>query len=150
MGGETFADIATLNEWFYERLQHGNSNFATNINNQAQVDSIIAKYGTRYVMFTGVETENRKIIQRPVLFALSCIVVVPVIRAFIPRNNSSYDVAVLDLKTGEVITVQHEVKLKGKEDANTKGFYSKIFSQLSKAKKPNADGKPVTEMERGM
>jgi hypothetical protein len=150
LDGDTFSDLATLNEWFYERMQHGTGGYATTMNNQAQVDSIIAKYGTRYVMFTGVETEYRKKIQHPFWFGVSCIAVVPVIRAFIPRNNMSYDAAIVDLKTGEVISVQHYTTRKGKEAENTSGFYKKLFTKMHKVKKPKADGKPVTEAERGM
>ncbi len=150
LDGDSFSDLATLNEWFYERIQHGTGGYATTMNNQAQVDSVMAKYGTRYVMFTGVQVEYRKKIQRPFWFAVSCIAVVPVIRAFIPRNNMSYDACVLDLKTGEVITIRHQTMLKGKEAENTEEFYKNLFDKLHKVKKPKADGKPVSELERGM
>jgi hypothetical protein len=150
LDGDSFADLAVLNEWFYERIQHGTGGYTTTMNNQAQVDSVIAKYGTRYVMFTGVEVEYRKKIQRPFWFGVSCLAVVPVIRAFIPRNNMSYDAVVLDLKTGEVISIRHSTKLKGKEAANTQEFYKNLFDKMHKMKKPKADGKPVTEAERGM
>lgn len=150
LDGDAFADLAVLNEWFFERMQHGSNGYATTINNQAQVDSIIAKYGTRYVMFTGVEVEYRKRIQHPFWFGVSCLAVVPVIRAFIPRNNMSYDACVLDMKTGEVITIRHSTKLKGKEAENTQEFYKALFEKMHKSKKPRTDGKPVTELERGM
>ncbi len=150
LDGDTFSDLAILNEWFYERMQHGSGGFATTLNNQPQVDSIITKYGTRYVMFTGVETEYRKKIQHPFWFGVTCLAIVPAIRGFIPRNNMTYDVAVLDLKTGEVITVDHAFKNRGKESENTSSFYSKLFVKMHKIKKPKADGKPVTEEERGM
>lgn len=150
LDGDAFADLAVLNEWFYERIQHGSNGYATTINNQAQVDSIIAKYGTRYVMFTGVEVEYRKKIQRPVLFAISCLAVVPAVRAFIPRNNMSYDAAILDIKTGEVVAIRHKTFLKGKEAENTQEFYKQLFDKMHKVKRPKADGKPVTEAERGM
>ncbi|MDQ3109413.1 MAG: M48 family metallopeptidase [Bacteroidota bacterium] len=150
LDGDSYADLATLNEWFYERIQHGSGGYATTMNNQAQVDSLIAKYGTRYVMFTGVQVEYRKRIQHPFWFGVSCLVVVPVIRAFIPRNNMSYDAVVMDLKTGEVISLNHRTFLKGKEAENTSEFYKNLFDKMHKVKKPKADGKPVTELERGM
>jgi Zn-dependent protease with chaperone function len=150
LDGDAFGDLAMLNEWFYERIQHGSGGYAKTMNNQAQIDSIIAKYGTRYVMFTGVEVEYRKRIQRPFWFGVSCLAVVPVIRAFIPRNNMSYDACVLDLKTGEVITIRHTTKLKGKEAENTQEFYKRLFDKMHKVKKPKTDGKPVSELERGM
>jgi Zn-dependent protease with chaperone function len=150
LDGDAYTDLATLNEWFYERMQHGSGGYATTMNNQAQVDSLIAKYGTRYVMFTGVETEYKKKIQHPFLFGISCVAVVPVIRAFIPRNYMTYDAAVLDLKTGEVVSIRHEFMRKGKESENTEKFYNKLFSKMHKEKKPKTDGKPVTEEERGM
>ena len=150
LDGDAFSDLAILNEWFYERMQHGSGGYATTMNNQAQVDSIIAKYGTRYVMFTGVEAEYKKKIQHPFWFGVSCLAVVPAIRAFIPRNYVTYDAAVLDLKTGEVISIKHEFRKKGKEWENTSSFYNRLFTKMHKTKKPRTDGKPVTEEERGM
>lgn len=150
LAGDTFSDLATLNEWFYERLQHGSGGFATTINNQAQIDSIISKYGTPYVMFTLVESEYRKKIQHPFWFGVSCMLVVPAIRAFIPRHSTTIDVAILDLKTGEVIVVEHMRKTTGKEIDNTTEYYKNLFEKMSHRKKPKSDGKPVTEKERGM
>ena len=150
LAGDTFSDLATLNEWFFERMQHGTGGYATTINNQAQIDSIIKRYGTQYVMFTMVETEYRKKIQHPFWFAVSCTFVVPAIRVFIPRHSMTYDVAILDLKTGEVISVQHTQKHRGKEIENTPAFYKRLFAKMILRKKPKADGKPVTEKERGM
>ncbi len=150
LAGDTFSDLAILNEWFFERLQHGTGGYATTINNQMQIDSIIKRYGTRYVMFTMVETEYRKKIQHPFWFGVSCLVVVPAIRVFIPRHSMTYDVAILDLKTGEVISVQHTRKNHGKEIENNPAFYKKLFAKMALRKKPKADGKPVTEAERGM
>jgi Zn-dependent protease with chaperone function len=150
LAGDTFSDLAALNEWFYERIQHGTGGFATTINNQAQIDSIIQHYGTRYVMFTILETEYKKKIQHPFWFGVSCLVVVPAVRAFIPQHYYTYDIAVLDLKTGEVISTEHVRKKKGKEaEANT-AVYKKVFGKLKLPKKPGMDGKPVTEAERGM
>ncbi|HET6992138.1 MAG TPA: hypothetical protein VFJ43_12475, partial [Bacteroidia bacterium] len=150
LAGDTFTDLAALNEWFYERMQHGSGGYATTINNQSQVDSIIRRYGTRYVMFTMLETEYRKKIQNPVWFGISCIAVFPVIKAFIPSHYYTYDIAVLDLKTGEVISVEHIRKKKGKEIEATSSVYKKLFGKMHLPKKPKTDGKPVTEEERGM
>ncbi|CAN5263313.1 hypothetical protein BH09BAC5_BH09BAC5_07370 [soil metagenome] len=148
--GNTFTDLAVLNEWFYERMQHGTGGFARTMNNQAQVDSIVKKYGTRYVMFTAVETEYRKNIQHPVLYGISCLFVVPAIRAFIPRTNMTYDAVIMDMTTGEVVNIKHTYKHKGKEAENTKNYYHTLFNKMHRAKKPQTDGKPVTEEERGM
>lgn len=150
LDGDTFADLALLNQWFFERVQHGSHNYASTVHNQAEIDSIINRYGTRYVMFTMVESAKYRKIQRPVLYALSCIAVVPVVRAFIPRNTMSYDAAVLDLKTGEVIATDHERKRKGKEVDNTPAFYKEIFQKMKRPKRPKPAGSPVTEAERGM
>jgi Zn-dependent protease with chaperone function len=150
LDGDTFADLAILNEWFYERLQHGSKDYVTTMNDQAQIDSVIRKYGTRYVMFTMVESDTYKKIQRPFWFAVSCIAVIPAVRAFIPRQTVSYDNVVLDLKTGKVVSIDHQRKKKGKENENTNAFYKKLFEKMHRPKKPNTDGKPVTDEERGM
>lgn len=55
-----YPDLAALNEWFYERMQHGSNGYSTTLNNQAQIDAIIKKYDTRYIMFTLLESEYRK------------------------------------------------------------------------------------------
>lgn len=154
---DAFSDMATLNEWFFEKMQHGSHDFAWTVNNQAQADSIMKKYHTRYVMFTTVETNYFKKIQHPFWFGVSCIAVVPAIRAFIPRHKYYYDSAILDLKTGEVIEVRHEKVKRGKEKDTTQAFYKKVFSKMKKPvreKKHNAngrnDGKPASDSERGM
>jgi beta-barrel assembly-enhancing protease len=154
LAGDSFADMASLNEWLYEKMMHGSHDHALNVSNQAEIDSIIKKYGTRYVMFTSVEISYYKKIQHPVWFGISCLAVVPAIRAFIPRQRYYYDVAILDLKTGQVIQVEHIRKKKGKEKAATASYYKKIFAKMKKPKKPEEKkgegGKPVTEGERGM
>ncbi|HLG02280.1 MAG TPA: M48 family metallopeptidase [Bacteroidia bacterium] len=151
--GDSMADLAALNEWFFEKRQHGSHAFATNVNNQAQADSIMKKYNTRYVMFTAVEASYYKRIQRPFWFGVSCLAVIPAVRAFIPRQNCVYDVAILDLKTGDVIHVSHEVVKRKKENESTHAFYYSLFEKIKKPAKEKANsggGKPDTEEKRGM
>jgi hypothetical protein len=150
LDGDTFSDLAVLNEWFYERIQHGSKDYVATMNDQAQVDSIIEKYGTRYVMFTMVESDTYKKIQHPFWFGVSCLAVIPAVRAFIPNQSEIYDNVVIDLKTGKVVSMEHVRKKKGKEVENTNAFYKMIFEKLHRAKRPKTDGKPVGEDERGM
>jgi hypothetical protein len=150
---DSFADYATLNEWFFEKMQHGSHSFARTVNNQSEADSIMKKYHTRYVMFTTVETNYYKRIQHPFWFGVSCIAVIPAVRALVPRNRFYYDCAILDLKTGEVIEVRHEKIKKGKEKENTSKFFKGVFTKMKKPKKKasgNGSGKPVSDAERGM
>ncbi|HEU4718508.1 MAG TPA: M48 family metallopeptidase [Bacteroidia bacterium] len=154
--GDSLSDLAVLNEWFYEKLQHGNHSWAWTVNDQSRADSIAKKYGTRYVMFTSVEADYYRKIQHPVLFAMSCAFVVPAVRAFIPREKFFLDAAILDLKTGEVINVKHQLLRKGKEGNRTTEFYRDLFSKMVKPKREKPanthgrGGKPVDEDERGM
>lgn len=155
LASDSFADIATLNEWFFEKMQHGSHGYAWTVNNQSETDSIMKKYNTRYVMFTTVETNYYKKIQHPFWFGVSCIAVVPAIRAFIPRNRYYYDSAILDLKTGKVIEVRHEKIKHGKEKDKTSAFFKEVFQKMKKpAMKTdtsgNRSGKPVSDEERGM
>jgi beta-barrel assembly-enhancing protease len=129
---DSFADYAALNEWFFEKMQHGANGYAWTINNQQEADSISKKYGTRYVMFSSVEIGHYKKIQHPVLFGISCLAVVPAIRAFIPRHTYYYDVAILDLKTGQVIEVRHEKIKRGKEKDASEKFFGNVFEKMKK------------------
>jgi hypothetical protein len=139
---DSFADYALLNEWFYERAQYGSSKYATNLSNKAEIDSLIKRYGTPYVMFTGVEASYLKRVQRPVLYAITCVAVLPVIYAFIPRREFYYDAVVLDLRTGEVVQTESEKEKRGKETDHTADFFKEFFNKLKKPVKP-ADPKPV-------
>lgn len=139
---DTFADYAVLNEWFYERIQYGNNNYATNVANKAAIDSLIVKYGTPYVMFTNVEASYLKRIQHPVWFAVSCVAVLPVVYAFIPRHEFVYDAVVLDLRTGQVVQMEDETYKRGKEKEHTHTFFKDFFGKLKRPVKP-ADPKPV-------
>lgn len=154
LSGDTFADLALINEWFYEKMGHGSHGFARNVCNQAEIDSLIKKYGTQYVMFTSVEVNYLKRIQHPFWFGVSCLAVVPAVRAFIPRNRMYYDYAIVDLKTGKVVDVENKRVAKGKSKSNTDDFYRKLFSKMKKPKAPedkaDRDGKPASETERGM
>jgi Zn-dependent protease with chaperone function len=136
MTGDTFSDLATINEWFYERIQHGSHPYAWNISNQLEADSIASKYHTRYVMFTSVEATYYKKIEHPVWYGISCVTVVPLVKLFIPQRKYVYDVAILDLKTGEVIDVDNRRFHKGKENDRTSQFYSDLFKMMKKAKEP--------------
>lgn len=139
---DSFADYALLNEWFYERAQYGSNKYATNLSNKAEIDSLIKRYGTPYVMFTGVEAAYLKRVQRPVLFAITCIAVIPVVYAFIPRREFRYDAIVMDLRTGEVVQNESEKEKRGKEAEHTSDFFREFFKKLKKPVKP-ADPKPV-------
>ena len=150
LDGDTFSDLAVLNEWFYERIQLGSTDYIAAMNNEAQVDSLIKKYGTQYVMFTMVESDAYKKIQHPFWFGVSCLAIVPAVRAFIPRNEVSYDNVILDLKTGKVVNIDHVKMKKGKEWENTDAYYKKLCGKMHRPKKPNTDGKPVSDAERGM
>jgi hypothetical protein len=139
---DTFSDYALLNEWFYERVQYGNSNYATNVGNKAAIDSLIVRYGTPYVMFTNVEAAYLKRIQRPVLFGITCLAVFPAIYGFIPRHSFYYDAVVLDLRTGEVVQMEDKKWKRGKEKEHTNTFFKDFFAKLKRPVKP-ADPKPV-------
>jgi beta-barrel assembly-enhancing protease len=148
--GDSLADYAMLNEWFYEKMMHGSHSYAQTVSNQAEIDSIIAKYGTRYIMFTSVEISHYKKIQRPVLFGISCLFVVPAVRAFIPRQYYTYDTAILDLKTGEVVKVDRKTEKKGKAETKTNEYYQKLFKKMHKPKKPKEEkAKPAGPNDRG-
>lgn len=138
---DSFADYALLNEWFYERVQYGTNNYATNVANKAEIDSLIARYGTPYVMFTNVEASYLKRIQHPVWFAVSCVAVLPVVYAFIPRHEFTYDAVVLDLRTGRVVQMEDESYKRGKEHEHFNTFYKEFFAKLKKPVKP-AEPKP--------
>jgi hypothetical protein len=142
MDTDSFADYALLNEWFYERAQYGSNKYATNLSNKAEIDSLIKRYGTPYVMFTGVEAAYLKRVQRPVLYAITCIAVVPIVYAFIPRREFRYDAVVMDLRTGEVVQNESEKEKRGKEAEHTSDFFREFFNKLKKPVKP-ADPKPV-------
>jgi len=142
MDTDSFADYALLNEWFYERAQYGSNKYATNLSNKAEIDSLIKRYGTPFVMFTGVEASYLKRVQRPVLYAITCVAVLPVIYAFIPRREFYYDAVVLDLRTGEVVQTESEKEKRGKEKEHTSDFFREFFNKLKKPVKP-ADPKPV-------
>lgn len=133
---DTFADYALLNEWFFERLQYGNSNYATNVANKSAIDSLIQRYGTPYVMFTNVEASYLKRIQHPVWFAISCVAVLPVAYAFIPRREYAYDAVVLDLRTGKVVQMESEDYKHGKEKEHTHKFFKDFFQKLKRPVKP--------------
>lgn len=139
---DTFSDYAMLNEWFYERMQYGTNAYATNLANKAEIDSLIARYGTPYVMFTNVEASYLKRVQHPVWFAITCVAVVPVVYAFIPRRVFYYDAVVLDLRTGEVVQMEDKKKKRGKEKEHTPEFYKTFFNKLKRPLKP-AEQKPV-------
>jgi len=142
LDGDTFSDYAMLNEWFFERMQYGTSAYATNLGNKAEIDSLIARYGTPYVMFTNVEASYLKRVQHPVWFAISCVAVVPIIYAFIPRHVFYYDAVVLDLRTGEVVQMEDKKKKRGKEKEHTHAFYKAFFNKLKRPLRP-AEQKPV-------
>lgn len=139
---DTFSDYALLNEWFYERVQYGNNNYATNVANKAAIDSLIARYGTPYVMFTNVEASYLKRIQHPVWFAVSCVAVLPVVYAFIPRHEFYYDAVVLDLRNGQVVQMEDKKIKRGNEKEHTDTFFRNFFAKLKRPVKP-ADPKPV-------
>ncbi len=139
---DTFSDYALLNEWFFERLQYGTSNYVTNLSNKAAIDSLIVRYGTPYVMFTGVEAAYLKRVQHPVWFGITCLAVIPVVYAFIPRREFLYDAVVLDLRTGKVVQMEDKKIKRGKEVEHTSGFYKNFFAKLKRPVKP-ADPIPV-------
>jgi Zn-dependent protease with chaperone function len=139
---DSFSDYALLNEWFYERVQYGTNNYATNVANKAAIDSLIVRYGTPYVMFTNVEAYYLKRIQHPVWFAVSCVAVLPAIYGFIPRREFVYDAVVLDLRTGEVVQMEDKEYKRGKEDEHFQTFYKEFFAKLKRPVKP-ADAKPT-------
>ncbi|HTF04602.1 MAG TPA: M48 family metallopeptidase [Bacteroidia bacterium] len=139
---DTFSDYALLNEWFYERMQYGTNNYATNLANKAEIDSLIARYGTPYVMFTNVEAAYLKRIQHPVWFAISCVAVFPVIYGFIPRREFYYDAVVLDLRTGEVVHMEDKKIKRGHEKEHTSKFFKEFFNKLKRPVQP-PDPKPV-------
>ena len=141
LDADTFSDYALLNEWFYERVQYGTNNYATNVANKAAIDSLIVRYGTPYVMFTNVEASYLKRIQHPVWFAVSCVAVFPAIYGFIPRHEFTYDAVVLDLRTGEVVQMENEEFRRGKENEHCHNFYKEFFAKLKRPKKP-AEKKP--------
>lgn len=133
---DSFADMATLNEWFFERMRHGNNRYTQCLNNKAETDSIAQKYNVRYIMFTAVETARMKRIQRPILYTVTCVIFPPALyKLFIPRVRYSYDVAVLDLQTGDVVYVDSKRKTKGKEDEQTSAYYSNLFKKLHAEKR---------------
>ncbi|MGL5892328.1 MAG: hypothetical protein ACRC3B_20715 [Bacteroidia bacterium] len=144
---DSFADMATLNEWFFERLRHGNNRYTQTLNNKRETDSIAQKYNVRYIMFTATEASKRKRIQRPVLYTVTCVLFPPALyKLFSPQVRYQYEVAVLDLKTGEVVYVDYTMKRKGKEKDQTEKYYSELFKKL-KAKKrekpaPEKDAEP--------
>lgn len=141
---DSFADMATLNEWFFERLRHGNNRYTQTLNNKKETDSIAQKYNVRYIMFTANESSKRKRIQRPVLYTVTCVIFPPALyKLFIPQVRYQYEVAVLDLKTGEVVYVDYSMKRKGKEKDQTEKYYNELFKKL-KAKKIE---KPAPEKE---
>lgn len=142
LDGDTFSDYAMLNEWFYERMQYGSNAYATNLGNKAEIDSLIARYGTPYVMFTNVEASYLKRIQHPVWFAISCIAVAPIVYGFIPRHLFYYDAVVLDLRTGEVVQMEDKKHKRGKEKEHTHAFYKSFFNKLKRPVKP-VEQKPV-------
>lgn len=139
---DTFSDYALLNEWFYERVQYGTNNYATNVSNKAAIDSLIVRYGTPYVMFTNVEASYLKRIQHPVWFAVSCVAVLPAIYGFIPRREFVYDAVVLDLRTGKVVQMEYTSYKRGKEHEHFNTFYKDFFGRLKRPVKP-ADPKPT-------
>jgi hypothetical protein len=139
---DSFSDYALLNEWFYERVQYGTNNYATNVANKAAIDSLITRYGTPYVMFTNVEASYLKRIQHPVWFAVSCVAVLPVIYGFIPRREFVYDAVVLDLRTGQVVQMEDQEYKRGHEEEHFATFYKEFFAKLKRPVKP-ADPKPV-------
>lgn len=145
IGSDSFVDMAMLNEWFYERMRHGNNRYTLTLNNKRESDSIASKYGVRYIMFSSAETRKYKRIQRPVLYTVTCVIFPPALyRLFIPRINYQYESVVLDLKTGELIYLESMYKGKGNEKEKASDYYTKFFKKL-KAKKI---AKPVpTEKE---
>lgn len=140
MDTDSFADYALLNEWFYERLEYGSNKYATNVANKEAIDSLIVRYGTPYVMFTNVEASYLKRIQRPVLFAVSCLTIVPIVYACIPRHEFTYDAVVLDMRTGEVVQMEDETYKKGKEKEHTSKFFKEFFEKLKRPVKPAEKG----------
>ncbi|MCU0434098.1 MAG: M48 family metalloprotease [Bacteroidia bacterium] len=134
---DSFAAMATLNEWFFERLRHGNNRYTMTLNNKRETDSIAALYNVRYIMFTAVETAKRKRIQRPVLYTVTCVIFPPALyKLFIPQVRYQFEAAVLDLKTGEVIYVDYDVKRKGKEKEQTDKYFGELFKKLKAPKLP--------------
>jgi beta-barrel assembly-enhancing protease len=134
---DSFAAMATLNEWFFERLRHGNNRYTMTLNNKRETDSIAALYNVRYIMFTAVESATRKRIQRPVLYTVTCVIFPPALyKLFIPQVRYQFESAVLDLKTGEVVYYDYETKRKGKEKEQTNKYYNKLFKKLKAKKLP--------------
>lgn len=143
-----YPDLAALNEWFYERMQHGSNGYSTTLNNQAQIDAIIKKYDTRYIMFTLLESEYRKKIQHPFWYAISCVAIVPIRKIFIPIHYYTYDYVSLDLKTGTVIEMKHEKIKKGKEVDATAEFYKTTFEKMILPKKQIEEKTVENEVEK--
>lgn len=142
LDGDTFSDYAMLNEWFYERMEYGTNNYVTNLANKAEIDSLIARYGTPYLMLTNVEASYLKRVQHPVWFAISCVAIVPIVYAFIPRHKFIYDAVVLDLRTGAVVQMEDKKLKRGKEKEHTSTFFKSFFNKLKRPLKP-VESKPV-------
>jgi hypothetical protein len=135
MACDSFTDMALLNEWFFERMRHGNNRYTLTLNNKHESDSIVKKYNVRYIMFSSVNIERYKRIQRPVLYTTVCVLFPPALyRLFIPRVSYSYESVVLDLKTGDLVYMKNLRKQKGNPLNHAATHYADFFKKL-KAKK---------------
>lgn len=102
---DNFNDIATLNEWFNERLTH-NDDIDISGMEKARVDSLVAKYGTKYFLWTGIM--STKEIDRSRGFHIAFGIIIPVLmpymfaKAFSPVNTTYYYYVLYDIQTGEM------------------------------------------------
>ncbi len=135
---DSFNAMATLNTWFFERLFHGGNQEALCVYNQAEADTLMKQLGTRYVMWTYAEIVYEKRIRRPYLYGATYLFPptwpVSIWYGLKKRQSMTYHSVVLDLQTGEVISLKSDTEKKGKEPENTSEYYAAVFKKLHQPK----------------
>lgn len=133
---EKFNDYAFLKSWMTERLRHMDSDVTANNLDNARVQALVAKYGTKYFCWSGLVDvrERKKDVATVFLYSIIAYPLLPYAfyYAVTPKYNTYYYSLVFDLSTGKPVFTDFQfIDRKGSQDVLNSTMYN-TFYQLKK------------------
>jgi hypothetical protein len=136
-----FNDIRYLNEWFSEQVDKYNMTLTPG-SQQAVIDSIAAKYGTDYFLWTGIVSlreKNRRYWWIPVSLLYPLTTPFAIYAALKPHHEMLHYAILYDVKTGRRQVLKFDFFREKDSDAMIKAHTYDVFAQI---KAESDDSKP--------
>lgn len=133
---ETFNDIAAVNQYFVQQLEHFDLTLTPGYNQNA-VNAIADKYGTDYFLWTGVfslRQRSNTVLDWTAAMILPMYMPVALVKTFTPEYDMLYFAILYDVKTGK----RSVIKMDYFDNRDSKGMLNAhiydTFYQISKTR----------------